>query len=165
MAADEIGGVAAETTSAGKFQVAVSVRDLAFVADEPADVGGLGSGPTPYELLCAGLGACTAMTTRLYAAQKGWPLQRVRVVVTHEKIAGQTPTDVFHRRIAFEGPLDASQIARLFQVAERCPVHRTLEAGAKVETAPLAADPPPSPAATEAAAEEHFHDMEHACRD
>jgi uncharacterized OsmC-like protein/fermentation-respiration switch protein FrsA (DUF1100 family) len=157
-------GVLVEETGAGKFQVRVSIRGAHLIADEPADVGGLGSGPSPYELVAAGLGACTAMTTRLYAERKGWPLQRTRVVVSHEKVDGQTPADVFHRQIAFEGPLDADQIARLFEIADKCPVHRTLEAGSRVETTPLAADPP-SPAAAKAEADEHFREMDAACNE
>ena len=160
------GGVLVEETGAGKFQVQVSVRGIRFTADEPADVGGLGAGPTPYELVAAGLGACTSMTVRLYAERKGWPLRRTRVAVSHEKVAGQTPADVFTRRIAFEGPLDAEQVAKLFEIAEKCPVHRTLEGGgSRIETAPLAADPPPSPAAVGAGADEHFRDMEKACEE
>jgi putative redox protein len=105
------------------------------------------------------------MTARLYADRKGWPLKRTRVVVSHDKVDGQTPPDVFRREIAFEGPLDGEQVAKLFEIAEKCPVHRTLEAGSRVETSPLAAEPPPSPAAVEAAADEHFRDMEDACRE
>ena len=157
-------GVLVEETGGGKFQVEVRIRGTHFVADEPADVGGLGSGPSPYELVAAGLGACTSMTARLYADRKGWPLKRTRVVVSHDKVDGQTPPDVFRREIAFDGPLDAEQIARLFEIAEKCPVHRTLEAGSRVETVPLPADPP-SPAAAQAQADEHFRDMDEACRD
>jgi putative redox protein len=157
--------VLVEETGAGKFQVQVSVRGIGFVADEPADVGGLGSGPTPYELVAAGLGACTSMTARLYAERKGWPLTRTRVAVSHEKVAGQTPPDVFRRQIAFVGPLDAEQVARLFEIADKCPVHRSLEGGARIETTPLAADPLPDPAAAKAAADEHFCDMDEACRE
>ena len=158
-------GVLVEETGAGKFQVEVRVRGTRIIADEPADVGGLGSGPSPYELVSAGLGACTSMTVRLYAERKGWPLQRTRVVVSHEKVDGQTPPDVFHREIGFEGPLDAEQRARLLEIAEKCPVHRTLEAGSRVETTALPADPPaPAPAAVAAQADEHFREMDEACR-
>ena len=158
-------GVLVEETGAGKFQVQVSVRGTHFLADEPADVGGLGSGPSPYDLVAAGLGACTAMTSRLYAERKGWPLQHTRIVVSHEKVAGQTPPDLFKRQIAFEGPLDAAQIARLFEIADKCPVHQTLEAGAQVVTGPLAADPPAPPGAARAEPDEHFHEMDQTCRD
>jgi putative redox protein len=152
------GAVHIEETGAGKFQVEVSARGWRFLADEPMDVGGLGSGPSPYELVAAGLGACTAMTLRLYAERKGWPLARTRVAVRHDKLSGQTPTDVFDRRIALEGPLDAEQTARLMDIAEKCPVHRTLEAGARVLTGRL--DTPPL---LPADADEHFHEMEREC--
>jgi uncharacterized OsmC-like protein/fermentation-respiration switch protein FrsA (DUF1100 family) len=159
-------GVLVEETGAGKFQVEVRVRGTRIIADEPADVGGLGSGPSPYELVSAGLGACTSMTVRLYAERKGWPLQRTRVLVSHEKVDGQTPPDVFRREIGFDGPLDAEQRARLLEIAEKCPVHRTLEAGSRVETTSLPAHaPPPAPAVIEAEANDHFNEMDEACRD
>lgn len=156
----EAGAVLVEETGAGKFQMQVSAGGARFVADEPVDVGGLGSGPSPYQLLAAGLGACTAMTVRLYADHKGWPLERVRVEARHDKHADQTPPDVFERRIALEGGLDAPQTAKLFEIADRCPVHRTLERGATVTTSPLSAPPQPGPGA-----EEHFRDMEATCRE
>ena len=163
-AAPPASGVLVEETGAGKFQVQVSARGTRFFADEPADVGGLGSGPTPYELVAAGLGACTAMTVRLYAERKGWPLEHVRIVVCHDKVDGQTPPDVFRRRIGFEGPLSAEQIARLFEIADKCPVHRTLEGGSKVETEPLASAPKVPAAAAAANAREHFQDMDAECQ-
>jgi len=128
------GGVQVSETRAGKFQVAVAAGGAHFFADEPAADGGLGSGPSPYELVSAGLGACTAMTLRLYADQKGWPLGRVTVQVSHAKIEGATPADHFTRLIALEGPLDEAQRDRLIEIAGRCPVHRTLERGSAVET-------------------------------
>jgi uncharacterized OsmC-like protein/esterase/lipase len=163
-AADADDTVRVEETGAGAFQVEVSVRKSRFLADEPVDVGGLGSGPTPYELVAAGLGACTAMTTRLYAGRKGWPLEGVHVAVRHDKLAGQTPADTFHRAIGFDGPLDAEQRARLYEIADKCPVHRTLEAGARVETSVLGpGQAPPTDPAT-AAADEHFRDMQATCQ-
>jgi putative redox protein len=159
------GAVLVEETGAGKFQVQISVHGSRFVADEPADVGGLGSGPSPYELVSAGLGACTSMTLRLYAERKGWPLQRTRVAVRHDKVAGQVPPDTFARQIALEGPLDAEQTARLFEIADKCPVHRTLEGGSRVTTAPYPEPPPASDkTAATAEADEHFQDMDEACR-
>ncbi len=152
------GAVHVEETGAGVFQVEVSVHGARFFADEPVDVGGLGSGPSPYELVAAGLGACTAMTTRLYAQRKGWPLERVRVSVRHEKAVGETPPDRFYRSIAFDGTLDGEQRAKLYEIADKCPVHRTLEAGARVVTeAAPAADRSNS-------ADEHFRDMDAECR-
>jgi putative redox protein len=149
-------------TRVGKFQVEVSAGGLRFHADEPVDVGGLGSGPSPYQLLSAGLGACTAITARLYADQKGWPLERTRVAVRHDKVPGETPPDRFERRIAFEGPLSPEQVARLFEIADKCPVHRTLEGGARVDTAPLAAPMPPQPCAP---GKDHYEQVEKACEE
>lgn len=157
-------GVVVGETGAGKFQVEVRAGGARFLADEPVDVGGLGSGPSPYELVAAGLGACTSMTARLYAERKGWPLERTRVVVTHDKVAGQVPPDVFRRQVAFEGPLDAEQTARLMEIVEKCPVHRTLETGSRVETVPLIPTPVRS-GAIGAGADEHFHDMDKASRE
>jgi putative redox protein len=132
--ASERGQVVVEETGVGNFQVEVHAGTTHFLADEPADVGGLGSGPTPYELLSAGLGACTAMTLRMYARQKNWPLERVRVCVGHARDPRETPPDAFVRDIAIEGDLDASQRARLIEIAGRCPLHRSLGHGARVIT-------------------------------
>jgi putative redox protein len=151
------GVVEVETTGAGKFQVRVRAGGETFLADEPVSVGGMASGPTPYELLSAGLGGCTAMTLRMYADQKGWPLTGARVAVSHSKDAGRTPPDLFSREIELQGDLDAAQRARLMEIADRCPVHLTLERGAKVET--LAAAPTPEDPA------EHARDMALACRE
>ena len=104
-----------------------------FFADEPENVGGLGSGPNPYDLLAAALGSCTAMTMRLYADRKNWPLKRARVMVSHSRSALQA-RDVFNRDIHLEGPLDDTQRARLIEIAERCPVHVTLQRGSDITT-------------------------------
>lgn len=114
------------------------------LADEPTSSGGTDRGMTPYGLLAAGLGACTSMTIRMYARRKGWPLAHVRVDVSHGKIHAEDAAeggdqsggqiDLFRREITLEGDLDDEQRARLLQIAGKCPVHRTLEAGAKVET-------------------------------
>jgi putative redox protein len=152
-----------EETGAGKFQVQVTAGGERFLADEPADVGGLGSGPSPYQLLAAGLGACTSMTVRLYAERKGWPLDRVRVSVAHQKDPDQTPPDRFDRLVAFEGPLDPEQTARLYEIADKCPVHRTLQGGARITTAPLPGKDPTAGALAEAKPEEHFCDMDAEC--
>jgi putative redox protein len=132
--ASERGEVIVEDTGVGNFQVEVHAGATHFLADEPADVGGLGSGPDPYELLSAGLGACTAMTLRVYARQKQWPLQRVPVCVGHSRDPKQPYPDALVREIAIEGELDADQRARLIEIAERCPVHRTLQRGARIAT-------------------------------
>jgi len=96
--------------------------------------GGSGFGPNPYDLLAAALATCTTMTVRLYADHKAWPLEHIAVTVTHAKEVGATPADVFSRAVTLTGALDASQRERLMQIAERCPVHRTLTAGARILT-------------------------------
>lgn len=142
---DGAADVVAEETGAGRFQVAIQAGGIRFIADEPAAVGGLGSGPTPYDLLSAGLAACTTMTLRMYADQKGWDIGRIRTAVGHAKRRGEVPADMFVRRIAFDGNVDAERRARLLEIADRCPVHRTLENTANVETSiggpPAAAEP------------------------
>jgi len=121
-------------TGQGRLAVRVLTGGLSFPGDEPLDMGGAGLGPGPYDLLCAALAACTTMTVRSYADQKGWPLTGIRVAVRHAKVPGQTPPDLFHRLIALEGSLDGAQRERLLQIAERCPVHRTLTAGSRITT-------------------------------
>ena len=113
----------------------VTAGAASFVADEDVALGGLDLGPNPHELVAAGLGACTTMTLRLYAQRKGWPLGRVDVSVTWERQAATTPPDRFHRRIVIGGALDAEQVTRLLEIAEKCPVHRLLTAGAAIDTA------------------------------
>jgi uncharacterized OsmC-like protein/alpha/beta superfamily hydrolase len=106
-----------------------------LVADEPVSIGGNGLGPTPYGYLLAGLGACTAMTLRMYADRKEWPLDSVTVKLNHQKIhaadCGDCQTkegklDQIEREIQLSGALDDQQKQRLMQIADRCPVHRTL---------------------------------------
>ena len=112
-----------------------------LVADEPLAYGGTNKGLSPYGLLSAGLGACTSMTIRMYARRKGWPLEQVSVDVNHDKVHAQdaeTATgdkiDTWRRRISLKGPLDAEQRERLLEIADKCPVHRTLERSSKVIT-------------------------------
>jgi putative redox protein len=112
----------------------------ALRADEPVACGGTDLGPSPYQFLSAGLGACTAMTMQIYARQKGWPLEGVTVDVTHDKLhaaeaaAGAPKMDHFRRTISVAGPLDASQRQRLLAIADRCPVHRTLHGRSEIVT-------------------------------
>ena len=111
-------------------------------ADEPAHVGGTDRGLSPYGLLSASLGACTSMTIRMYARRKKWPLTHVRVDVSHDKVHAADCADCekgakidrFRREITLEGDLDAEQQARLLEIADKCPVHRTLERGVRVDT-------------------------------
>ncbi len=137
------GTVLVRETGRGKFQQEVSVRDHRFLADEPVAVGGLDSGATPYDLLIAALGACTAMTLRLYADSKRLPLERVQVRLQHNKIhaldcaACETKVgmlDRIERAITLEGELSAEQRARLLEIADKCPVHRTLESEVEIRT-------------------------------
>ena len=136
----------AEETGAGKFQVAVSAGGSVILADEPVSVGGLGSGPSPFDLLSAALAACTTMTLRLYADSKKWPVTRIRTAVGHQKEAANAQPDLFNTRIAIEGAIDEEQRSRLLEIAERCPVHRTLERGSRFTMAegdpPAPCDPP-----------------------
>lgn len=151
------GFVSVEETGEGAFQVEVTAGGARFVADEPVEVGGLGSGPTPYDLLAAGLGACTAMTLRLYARGKKLQLDAVKVKVGHSRRA--EGTDLFIRRIDLEGELSPEQRLRLIEIAERCPVHRTLEAGAAIDT--KAGDAPKQAAVEQPT--QHARDMEQLC--
>jgi putative redox protein len=111
-----------------------------LLADEPASIGGTDRGPSPYGLLSAALGACTTMTLRMYARRKDWPVTQISVDVDHDKLHGVDAgtegrgVDRFRRTIRIEGPLDEDQRAKLLAIADKCPVHRTLEAGARVET-------------------------------
>ena len=112
------------------------------LADEPESYGGTDRGMTPYGFLAAGLGACTSMTIRMYARRKKWPLTHVRVDVSHDKVHAEDcvdcdkggKIDLFRREITLEGDLDDDQRARLLEIADKCPVHRTLEASSRVET-------------------------------
>ena len=119
------------------------INGKAFVADEPVAVGGTNLGPTPYDFLTAGLGASTAMTLRLYANHKKWPLDAIEVKLRHDKIHAkdcetcETETgkvDLIKRTLILKGDLDEAQRARLAEIADRCPVHRTLESEVKVTT-------------------------------
>jgi len=110
----------------------MTVRGHTVVADEPVELDGADEGPTPFELLCSALASCTAITLRMYAARKGWPLENVEVAVEHEKqdevVEGKTHrVDVFAQKIRLHGPLDETQKARLLDVAGKCPVHKVLE--------------------------------------
>lgn len=152
-------GVRVVETGAGKFQMQITAGGTRLFADEPVAAGGLGSGPSPYELVSAGLGACSAMTLRLYADHKAWPLARVSVTVSHDKIANQTPADRFTRIIGLEGDLDAAQRARLIEIAGRCPVHLTLEGGSIIDTQERSTLAPTEPEA----GTDHFQAMCEAC--
>ena len=125
----------ASDSGPGHLNVQISVGGQSFVGDEPVAAGGTGLGPAPHDLLSAALAECTVLTLRLYADRKSWPLDAIEVSVTHEVQADQTPRDLFHRLVRLSGPLDEEQRARLLEIAERCPLHRTLTAGSRIETA------------------------------
>lgn len=136
-------GVVVQETRQGKFQNWVVDGDDVGLTDEPESYGGLDSGPTPYGMLSASLGACTSMTIRMYADRKKWPLERVTVTVRHHKDHAEDcehcedearKVDIFERSIRLEGALDGDQIVRLMEIADRCPVHRTLHEPVVVRT-------------------------------
>jgi putative redox protein len=116
-------------------QIIVAGRHV-MAADEAESLGGRDTGPDPYELVMSGLGACTAMTMRMYAERKQWPLARSSVQVRHSKITGADgkPLDRFERVITLEGDLSAEQRQRLLEIANKCPVHQTLTHGSEVQT-------------------------------
>ena len=137
------GVVLVRETRKGTFQQDIISGTHHLVADEPASVGGLDSGPGPYDLLLAALGACTSMTLRLYAEQKKLPLTRVEVRLRHDRIyavdCAECETkegliDHIERVITLEGDLDAKQRARLMEIADKCPVHRTLKSEVDIRT-------------------------------
>jgi putative redox protein len=137
------GAVLVHETRRGKFQQEVILGDHRLLADEPVKDGGLNSGPGPYDLLLAALGACTSMTIRLYADLKQIPLARTRVRLRHEKIYAadcaecetkEGKIDHIDRTITFEGDLTGEQRARLLEIADKCPVHRTLQSEIDIRT-------------------------------
>jgi putative redox protein len=112
-------------------------------SDEPASSGGTGTGPEPYELLLSALAACTAMTLRMYATRKGWPLEDVVVKLRHSRVWAQDVADaerktgridVIDCAIELHGPLDEEQRNGLLEISTRCPVHRTLTNEIKIRT-------------------------------
>jgi uncharacterized OsmC-like protein len=141
--AGEAGEVVVAETREGKFTQAITAAGHALRADEPQSIGGLGSAPGPYDFLLAGLGACTSMTIRMYADLKKLPLTRVTVRLKHEKIHAADCADCetregridrIDRVVTLEGELDDAQRARLMEIADKCPVHRTLHSEVTVVT-------------------------------
>lgn len=140
-------GVVVEETGEGKYQARVRAGRHRLMADEPVSVGGLDTGPSPYDYLTIGLAACTSMTLRVYADLKKISLGRVSVRVTHDKIhaadcddcvdevrEGKGKIDVFTREITIDGEVDDALRAKLLEIADKCPVHRTLESSSRVRT-------------------------------
>lgn len=137
------GEVVVAETGENPFAQSISAGSHMLRADEPQSIGGGNTGPTPYGLLLSGLGACTSMTIRMYANRKKWPLERAVVRLTHNKIHAADCADCetkdgkldrIERTIELTGDLDDEQRARLLEIADKCPVHRTLESEVKVET-------------------------------
>jgi putative redox protein len=147
----EVSGMAkvtVQTIPDHNYAVLINDGSHAFVADEPVEEGGDDLGPDPYELLLGALGACTAMTLVMYARHKRWPLYEVSVHLTHDRVyandlrdhagAGTAAPgaggkiDLIHRDISVRGELAQEQVDRLLEIAERCPVHRTIQSAPKV---------------------------------
>ncbi|WGD49843.1 bifunctional alpha/beta hydrolase/OsmC family protein [Bradyrhizobium sp. CB1650] len=141
--AEEPRKVVVQETRKSKFNQIISVGPHRLVADEPVAAGGEDAGPGPYDFLLAGLGACTSMTMRLYADRKSLPLDRVTVTLKHSKIYAKDCAecetregmlDQIDRVIAMEGTLDAEQRKKLMEIADKCPVHRTLTSEIRIVT-------------------------------
>jgi uncharacterized OsmC-like protein/pimeloyl-ACP methyl ester carboxylesterase len=137
------GMVVVRETRQGRFQQEITLGAHRFLADEPVDAGGTDSGPNPYDLLLAALGACTAMTLRLYAERKALRLDRVTVRLRHAKIYAadcascetkEGKIDRIEREIELEGEVDAGERARLLEIADKCPIHRTLTSEVDIVT-------------------------------
>ena len=125
----------------------VTANGHALVADEPTDLGGTDAGPTPYDYLLTALGSCTAMTVRMYADRKGWPLEAITVRLGHRRIHAKDceecetksgRLDHIELELDLEGPLEAKQRARLREIADQCPIKRTLGAEVLIETSTAA---------------------------
>jgi putative redox protein len=141
-AASSEGTVTVMETGSGTYTQQITVGHHRLVSDEPRPIGD-DAGPTPYDLVLAGLGACTSMTVRMYANRKGWPLERVRVTLRHSRIHAKDCADCettkgwidhIDRDIELAGELDDSQRQRLLDIAERCPVHQTLTSEVHIAT-------------------------------
>lgn len=141
--AEEPRKVVVQETRKSKFNQIITVGPHHLVADEPVAAGGEDAGPGPYDFLLAGLGACTSMTMRLYADRKSLPLDRVTVTLKHSKIYAKDCAecetrdgmlDQIERDIAIDGALDAEQRKKLMEIADKCPVHRTLTSEIRIVT-------------------------------
>jgi len=137
------GTVVVASTGNGAFEQVLLDGRHTLIADEPKAVGGGDAGPGPYELLLMSLGSCTSMTVHMYAARKKWPLEQVVVRLRHSKVYAddcadcEKPTakiDRIDRAIEFLGALDAEQRSRLLEIANQCPVHRTLSSKIDIKT-------------------------------
>jgi len=123
--------------SSTAFTQKVQAGRHCFTTDEPVAMGGEDAGPSPYDLLLAALGSCTSMTISMYARRKKWPLQEVTVRLRHSKqkpMNGGEEVDVIEREIVLHGVLTDEQRARMLEIADRCPVHRTLSSQLEIRT-------------------------------
>ena len=143
MTEDTVTRVDVEEDPAGRFVQNMRSGRHELIADEPEEVGGNDTGPGPYEYLLMGLGACTSMTLRMYAEHKQLPLERVTVRLSHHKIHARDcndcetregKVDEITREIILEGDLTQEQQQRLLEIANRCPVHRTLSSEIKIRS-------------------------------
>ena len=130
-------------TGVASFRTDLKIADFDLIADEPVGVGGTGAGPSPYELMLAALASCTAMTVRMYAARKQWPLDEVvvRLRDTPKHITDCLDCETtavgprrIDRTVELHGPLSPEQRTRILQIADRCPVKQTLERGIQIRT-------------------------------
>src|ERR1700722_10507262 len=138
----EIRGVVVRGSAAG-FAQEIVAGPHRFAGDEPLSAGGTDTGPSPYDLLLAALGSCTSMTVAMYARRKGWPLEEVTVRLQHSKVHVQDCADCetreamldrIERHIHFAGALSAEQRLKLLEIADKCPVHRTLTSKIVIST-------------------------------
>ena len=129
--------------SAAGFAQEIAVGRHRLLGDEPVSVGGTDTGPNPYDLLLAALGSCTSMTVALYARRKRWPLEAVKVELRHSKVHAadcescetkEGQVDRIERMVELVGPLTQEQRARLMEIANKCPVHRTLTSEIDIQT-------------------------------
>ncbi len=139
----EPGAVRVAEAGVGNYTQTVTNGRHQWAADEPAAAGGRDEGPTPYDLLCSAVGACVAVTVRMYAERKGWPLESILVDVQHGRVhaddCAECETkkgmiDHIYKRVHLAGDLDEEQLDRLMSIADRCPVHRTLSSEIRIVT-------------------------------
>jgi putative redox protein len=140
----EPGAVRVTEAGLGNYTQTITNGRHEWIADEPASVGGRDAGPNPYDLLAAGLGACVTITVRMYADRKGWPMTGIAVEVKHSRVHAEDCADCetktgtisrLDKTVWIEGDeLDEEQVDRLMEIADRCPVHRTLNGEIQVVT-------------------------------